>query len=331
MAQRLKYREENVSLVRTSIDNFLKTNPEYGFSVKVAGFLVVPRTRDISLFDSFRDHVNETTDAVIFTNYHGTGNSGETITLWVNEDSPPREELNGTQTNLKNVNERSELRIQIYNELQNDFLSKENERLKRDLSKAEKFIKEVDVLLAQLRQQKSQVKDKGTLEVIGNFVTRLSALNPDFLKEYPTLEALLGFLPTTKEETTPPAENGVSGTPEVTIKPKEQTQDPEVVRATMLLKKLRHYFSEKELEDCLKLLNALSDCKELIPYAIGWVEQQIERKRKWMERQESKSQQQTNTSEPERKNEPEVSEQQNDPQSGTYIDEEDEEDKIYHP
>jgi hypothetical protein len=326
MSQPLKYSEENVNLVRTSIENFIRTNPEFGYSVKVAGLLVVPRTRKISLFDSFRDHVNDSTEEVVFTIYHGKSNGGEPIKMSVNRDSAERTALSGNQDMLKSTAEKSEMRAQIYNELQNDFLKNENDRLKKELTKAEKFIHEVDVLLAQLRQQKAQVKDKGTLEVIGNFVNRLSALNPDFLKDNPTLEALLTFLPTTKEEA-PPAENVISGTPEVIIKPKEQTQDPEVARAVELLQKLRYYFSEKEMQDCLTLLASLSDCKELIPYAIRWVEYQVEQKRKQRER---KVQENTKTPEPERKTEPEVSEPKNEnPQGGSFDDEEEE--KIYHP
>ena len=321
--QSLKYSEENVNLVRTSIENFIRTNPEFGYSVKVAGLSVVPRTRKISLFDSFRDHVNESTEEVVFTIYHGKSNGGEPIRMSVNKSSTERAELSGNQDTLKSTAEESKLRAMIYNELQNDFLNKENERLKKELTKAEKFIREVDVLLAQLRQQKAQVKDKGTLEVIGNFVSRLSAVNPDFLKENPTLEALLGFLPTTKEEA-PPMENPVSGTPEVTITPKEPTQDPEVARAVELLQKLRYYFSEKEMQDCLTLLASLSDCKELIPHAIRWVELQVELKRK-------RAQQQTTKPEPEKKTEPEVSEPKNDTQGRNIPPYVDDEEKIYHP
>ena len=160
----MKYGEETVSLMRTSIENFLKTNPEYGYSVKVAGFLVIPRTRDISLFDSLRDVVNDTTDKVIFTNYHGTGNGGDSITLWVNGEGQEDEELNGSKK-AKKESERDEMREQLRVEMQGEYLKKENERLEKELSKAQKFIREVDVLLAQLRQQKTQVKDRGTQEL----------------------------------------------------------------------------------------------------------------------------------------------------------------------
>src|ERR1041385_8356873 len=131
MPQKLKYSEENVGLVKTSIDNLIRTNSEYAYSVKVSGLVIVPRTRDISIFDTFRDHVGEETDSVTFTNYYGKGNAGEAITLYTGEipaDEKEKKSMDGIQANanasnenfVKEMAERSELRRQIFAEILND-------------------------------------------------------------------------------------------------------------------------------------------------------------------------------------------------------------------
>jgi len=87
------------------------------------------------------------------------------------------------------------------------------------------------------------------------------------------------------------------------------------------------------LEDCLKLLNSLSDCKDLIPYAIRWVDYQIDQRRKQMQ-QQSKTEQQTNATEPERKNEAGISEQEqgnSETRNNGFPPYQEDEEKIFHP
>ena len=283
MPQRLKYSEENLALVKTSIDNLIRTNPVYGYSVKVNGMKLIPRTRDISIFDSFLEHVNENTQAVTFINYPNTSNAGETITLYVFEnmsgEENPYADKSGVHNGLKGFSERSEIKRVAQLEVNNENLVRENERLSKELSKAEKFVRDVDVLIAQLNLQRSQVKDKGTLEYIGNFVSKITTAYPDLFKENRALEMLAGFLPTSEEK------NVVAPLPgeksEIMIKPKDETpvvKDVQSEKLLEVLKKLQRHFSEIEFNHCMQLLADMREHKDIIPYAIEFVHRQIEAK-----------------------------------------------------
>ncbi len=339
MPQKLKYRDENINLIRTSIENLIRTNPEYGYSVKVSGFMIVPRTREISLFDTFASHVNDDTDVIVFTNYLGTGNSGETITVYVSEEAYNQEcnknaGVNGTHGGAKGFNEQSEMRKQIHNELQNDILKQENERLKEEVAQAKKVMREVEVFVAQVRQQSTQVKDKGLLEIIGNFATKLVVSNPDLLKEIPALDAMISLIP--KGEQQIPQETPINGSPEVTIKAKQPELDTQTANDLSLLKKLRRHFSEIEFDACTGMLGRLGVNKEYIPHLIAYLDERIEAKQQWIENQRRKrnDQEKTPATEPEMKNEsqqPEIRKTTNDKPEKDYPDYEDEPIKILHP
>jgi hypothetical protein len=331
MPQKLKYRDENISLIRTSVENLIKTNPEYGYSVKVSGFMVVPRTREISLFDTFSDHVNENTDVVVFTNYLGKGNTGDTITVYVsdeayNEECNKNAGMNGTHGGAKGFNEQSELRKQIHNELQNDILKAENERLKDEVAQAKKVMREVEVFVAQVRQQSTQVKDKGLLEIIGNFATALAVSNPELLKEVPALDALISLIPKAEQKQIP-QETPINGSPEVTIKAKQPELDAQTTNDLSLLKKLRRHFSEIEFDACTVMLGRLGVNKEFIPHLIYFLDEQIERKEEWIANQKRNGKdQEKNPS-----SEAQVKKENHEPQIGKDYPDYEDEIKIFHP
>lgn len=321
MPQRLKYSEENIGLVKTSVENLLKTNPEYHYSVKVSGLVIVPRTRDFSIFDSFREHVNENTDTVTFTNYHGKGNGGETVTLNVNDSGEGEDKnLDGfpRSQGLRGLNERSEIRRQLYAEIQNDFLTQENARLKKEVDKAEKFAREVDIVIGQLNAQRAQTKDKSTWEFLGGIISKLVSSNPELMKNSPALETLMGFLPNSEEKQPPqPPPIDTTLNAPVTIKPKAESAqlDPQTEQLLAVLKKLRRYFSEIEFNQCVELLAAIKDHKELIAPVNAWVNEQIEMKLRWIAQQreaqeqnapKAEEQQQQEETEPEEKEETEI-------------------------
>src|ERR1041384_7165922 len=91
MYEELKYSEQHIALVRTSIENQIKDREDFSYTIKIDGLPIVSRSRDISLFDSFREHVNEETKRVVFVGLYN-GQPGNTFTLLVNGYSPTAKE-----------------------------------------------------------------------------------------------------------------------------------------------------------------------------------------------------------------------------------------------
>lgn len=332
MPQRLKYSEENLALVKTSIDNLIKTNQSYGYSVKINGLVIIPRTREIELFNSFEQHVNENTQAVTFVNYKNSTNAGETITLYVFDNMPQMAENfyadgSGIQNGLKGFAEKSEIKRVAQLEVINENLKKENDRLEKEVSKAQKFVREVDILTAQLRGQSSKVKDKGTLDYIGNFVSKIGSVYPEIFGDSRALELLSGFLPGSEENKNNVSDNNKESG-EVKITPKDenaQVKDLQSEKLLEVLKKLQRHFSEIEFNMCMQLLADMREHKDIIPYALEFVRRQIEAKCLMLEK--LKAQQQTK---PQFTSENNAAEKQRDEKNNDYPPFEDEP-EIFHP
>ncbi|MEW6469652.1 MAG: hypothetical protein AB1458_12045 [Bacteroidota bacterium] len=277
MYEELKYSEQHIALVRAAIENSIKSREDFSYTVKIDGLAIVSRSRDLSLFDSFRDHVNDETKKVAFICYYGD-KSGDTFTLLVNGYTSPakekRQEIQNTQA-LAGL-DKEEIRRYAKLESDNEYLTRENERLKEELARKEKFVKEVDVFIAQLRVQQNKVKDKGTLEYIGNFVSTLVTKFPDLLGNGSVLESLAGLLPKSQDKQPETLEGPKE---EVTIKPKSEIkEDPETAELLKVLRTLKKYYSEIEFQQCLALVYLIKDHKELIVPVKEWLQEQIKSK-----------------------------------------------------
>jgi hypothetical protein len=259
--QRMQYNESNIELLRSIIDNYLSYSEEAGYSIRIDGTPVTPRTKDKRLFDLVNNQLNEfnkTLTLVIFPN-----KSFNTVQyeLMLNGFE---ESLSGTETKSPKE-DLTEMRRQITLEIEYTFMKKENDSLKRENNLLRSKINEVEILV-----HNAQSKSGSQLMDMVKTIAGLLLGNPSGLS-----------LPQAGETTQP-----IEGVPASTIKVKgETTIDKEATtKAAELAKTLQRYFSEYEQEQILQVLAILKDTKDLIPAVGEWLSGIIEQRKQLIER-----------------------------------------------
>src|SRR5688572_11189089 len=127
MYEEFKYSEPHIALVRAAVENHIKTREDFSYTVKIDGLAIVSRSRDLSLFDSFRDHVNEETKRVVFVYFYGD-KPGDNFTLLVNGYTPPAKEKKQEISQPLGGLDREEIRRYAKMESDNEHLTEENKR-----------------------------------------------------------------------------------------------------------------------------------------------------------------------------------------------------------
>jgi hypothetical protein len=259
--QRMQYNESNIELLRNIIVNYLSYNDDAGYSIRIDGTPVTPRTQDKRMFDLVNNQLNEfnkTLTLVIFPN-----KSFNTIQyeLMLNGYE---ESLSGTETKSPKE-DLAEMRRQITLEIEYTFMKKENDSLKRENNLLRSKISEVEILV-----HSAQNKSGSQLMDMVKTIAGLLMGNPSGLS-----------LPEAGTTAQP-----IEGVPASTIKVKGETttENEATTKAAELAKTLQRFFSEHEQEQILQVLAVLKDTKDLIPAVSVWLSDIIEQRKQLIER-----------------------------------------------
>jgi len=256
-----KYEAAKVNLLLRQVQNANEKGQGQEYEILVDDFVVVPRTADPELFNSYADYISSESKALTIILYKGTSKSFDKYFFHINGLPKKEENLQGIPDGLTVSEWEEKQKDKWKKEMRYDELEKENSALKTQLAEKNKSLEESTEKFGKLKDGKLL----GFSE-IGSSVIMGLIRHPKVQEQFPVLQ---GFSDT--EIKIVPQENATfvrKGEQQNNEEEKEQIAEVLSVDEygyLLVIRELKQGLSSAQLENVLHILGQLAKC----PPAIG--------------------------------------------------------------
>lgn len=190
-----QYNPEKIDLIKRHLERQRDMQQTLFYEIYVDTFKAVPKTSDISFFDSYEMYINDDAERMKILIYQGNSHRYDTFEFYLQENLlpiPANNAMNGLGAVQETVDER--IRQAMQERDMQDYL-KEMDRLKEELEDAEDYIEKLQVQVQKLEAEVQELNNEERAfmrknYILGHLLNHGSALlkrNPQILQGIPLL------------------------------------------------------------------------------------------------------------------------------------------------